>query len=76
MEEELKPETRLRELAHSIEAPLELSYGQGKIRGAIFEKVAETQLIQPTFIYDYPTELSPLSKTKPGDPETVERFEL
>jgi lysyl-tRNA synthetase class II len=44
--------------------------------GAVFEAVAEPHLIQPTFIYDYPTELSPLSKTKPEDPETVERFEL
>jgi lysyl-tRNA synthetase class 2 len=43
---------------------------------AIFEVVVEPHLIQPTFIYDYPTEVSPLSKTKPDDPDTVERFEL
>jgi lysyl-tRNA synthetase class 2 len=34
------------------------------------------RLIQPTFVYEFPTEVSPLSKQKPGDPETVERFEL
>jgi lysyl-tRNA synthetase class 2 len=44
--------------------------------GNIFEAVAEPHLIQPTFIYDYPAEVSPLSKTKRDDPETVERFEL
>jgi lysyl-tRNA synthetase class 2 len=42
----------------------------------IFERVAETQLIQPTIIYDYPVETSPLSKNKPDEPEMVERFEL
>ena len=37
---------------------------------------AADRLVQPTFVYDFPTEVSPLSKQKPGDPETVERFEL
>ena len=36
----------------------------------------EDRLIQPTFVYDFPTEVSPLSKQRPDDPETVERFEL
>ncbi len=42
----------------------------------IFERVVETKLIQPTIIYDYPVETSPLSKNKPEDPAFVERFEL
>ena len=42
----------------------------------IFERVAEAQLIQPTIIYDYPVETSPLSKNKPDDPAFVERFEI
>jgi lysyl-tRNA synthetase class 2 len=42
----------------------------------IFEKLCEEKLIQPTFIYDFPTEVSPLSKQKADDPDTVERFEL
>ena len=36
----------------------------------------EDELVQPTFVYDFPTEVSPLSKQKPDDPDTVERFEL
>ncbi|MBZ5578394.1 MAG: lysine--tRNA ligase [Acidobacteriia bacterium] len=42
----------------------------------IFERRVEEQLIQPTLIYDYPVETSPLSKNKPDDPAFVERFEI
>jgi lysyl-tRNA synthetase class 2 len=42
----------------------------------IFERVVEEKLIQPTVIYDYPVETSPLSKQKPDDPAFVERFEI
>src|SRR5215510_7530270 len=48
----------------------------GNLIGALFEAVAEQHLIQPTFIYDYPVELSPLSKQKACDKSLVERFEL
>ena len=50
--------------------------GAGKTATAIFEALCEEDLIQPTFIHDFPTEVSPLSKQKPDDPDTVERFEL
>ena len=50
--------------------------GAGKIAAEIFEALCEDELIQPTFVYDFPTEVSPLSKQKPDDPDTVERFEL
>jgi lysyl-tRNA synthetase class 2 len=43
---------------------------------AVFEQACEPQLIQPTLVYDYPVEASPLSKNKPGDPGWVERFEI
>jgi lysyl-tRNA synthetase class 2 len=42
----------------------------------IFERMVEARLIQPTIIYDYPVETSPLSKNKPEEPEFVERFEI
>ncbi len=48
----------------------------GKAIGDFFEAVAEEHLIQPTFIYDFPTAISPLSKQKPDDPSLTERFEL
>src|SRR5437016_9078872 len=48
----------------------------GNLIGSLFETVAEQHLVQPTFIYDYPVELSPLSKQKASDPALVERFEL
>jgi lysyl-tRNA synthetase class 2 len=48
----------------------------GKSVYAIFEELVEPNLVQPTFIYDYPTAVSPLSKQKPDDPDHVERFEI
>jgi lysyl-tRNA synthetase, class II len=50
--------------------------GAGQIAAAMFEALCEDQLVQPTFVYDFPTEVSPLSKQRPDDPDTVERFEL
>ena len=50
--------------------------GAGRIAAAIFEALCEDDLVRPTFVYDFPTEVSPLSKQKPDDPDTVERFEL
>jgi lysyl-tRNA synthetase class 2 len=43
---------------------------------ALFESNCESRLIQPTLVYDYPVEASPLSKNKPDDPDWVERFEI
>ena len=43
---------------------------------ALFERYAEKKLIQPTIIYDFPVEVSPLSKNKPLEPELTERFEI
>ncbi len=48
---------------------------RGKLIGAMLDEFLEPSSIQPTFIYDYPREISPLAKMKPGDPLTVERFE-
>jgi lysyl-tRNA synthetase class 2 len=48
----------------------------GKTIAALFEAVAEEHLVQPTIIYDFPVEISPLSKNKPDEPAWVERFEI
>jgi lysyl-tRNA synthetase, class II len=52
------------------------SWGAGRITTEIFERLNEDRLVHPTFVYDFPTEVSPLSKQRPDDPDTVERFEL
>lgn len=52
------------------------SHGLGDIINSFFEKYVEENLEQPTFIYDYPLEISPLTKKKPGQPNLTERFEL
>jgi lysyl-tRNA synthetase class 2 len=48
----------------------------GRIAADVFEALCEHDLVQPTFVFDFPTEVSPLSKQKADDPDTVERFEL
>ncbi len=48
---------------------------KGHILAAFFDAFVEDKLIQPTFIYDYPVEISPLAKRKPEDPSMTERFE-
>jgi lysyl-tRNA synthetase class 2 len=48
---------------------------RGKLIDALLSDFLEPTLIQPTFVYDYPRDISPLAKSKPGDPTTVERFE-
>jgi lysyl-tRNA synthetase, class II len=75
-EEDLRSLDRLRSFAESFHAHFEPSDGPGKLLTTLFETVAEAHLIQPTIVYDYPAEVSPLSKTKADDPDTVERFEL
>jgi lysyl-tRNA synthetase class 2 len=52
------------------------SFRRGEILNLFFEVFCEEQLIQPTFICDYPIEISPLTKKKPGNPALTERFEL
>jgi lysyl-tRNA synthetase class 2 len=48
----------------------------GEWTGLLFEMVAEDKLVQPTILYDFPTDISPLSKQKPDDPSVTERFEI
>jgi lysyl-tRNA synthetase class 2 len=63
-------------IARRLHLELHPSWGAGKIATEIFERLNEASLVQPTFVYDFPTEVSPLSKQRADDPDTVERFEL
>jgi len=75
-ESELRSLDSAQALAGALHVELEPGAGPGKITAALFEALWEPLLVQPTFVYDFPTEVSPLSKQKPDDPDTVERFEL
>jgi len=48
---------------------------RGKLIESLLNDYLEPTLIQPTFLYDYPRDISPLAKSKPGNPQMVERFE-
>ena len=63
-------------LASRLHIELQPAWGAGRMTTEIFERLHDGELIQPTFVYDFPTEVSPLSKQRPDDPDTVERFEL
>ncbi len=52
------------------------SMSDGEITGLLFETLAEPKLMQPTLLYDFPTDISPLAKCRPDDPSLVERFEV
>jgi lysyl-tRNA synthetase class 2 len=75
-EPELRDRERAAALAGRLGVAVEPGMGAGKITAAMFEALCEEELVQPTFVYDFPTEVSPLSKQKADDPDTVERFEL
>jgi lysyl-tRNA synthetase class 2 len=64
-----------KKLAESIGIEVEDGMVRGNIINLVFEEKVEDTLIQPTFIMDYPVEISPLTKRKPSDPRLVERFE-
>ncbi|PCI65196.1 MAG: lysine--tRNA ligase [Piscirickettsiaceae bacterium] len=64
------------ELAERLHIPLEASYGLGKIQIEIFEKTVEEKLHEPTFITEYPTEVSPLARRSDADPFVTDRFEF
>jgi lysyl-tRNA synthetase class 2 len=60
--------------ADPVDADERLS--DGERIGELFEAIAEEHLVQPTFIYDFPIEISPLAKRRAGDPSLADRFEL
>jgi lysyl-tRNA synthetase class 2 len=65
--------------AKSTGAPYAAAKGtlkDGEWTGLLFETLAEDKLVQPTILYEFPTDISPLSKQKPDDPTVTERFEI
>ncbi|MBR1661666.1 MAG: lysine--tRNA ligase [Acidaminococcaceae bacterium] len=64
-----------RQMADEAHVAYEESWGVGKIINAFFDEFVEDKLIQPTFIYKYPKEISPLAKSSEEDPEITDRFE-
>ncbi|PLR31290.1 lysine--tRNA ligase [Chimaeribacter californicus] len=80
-----RPETNLADLddfdkavaiAHSLGIKVEKSWGLGRVVTEIFEETAESHLIQPTFITEYPAEVSPLARRNDENPEITDRFEF
>lgn len=70
---------RYNDWAKLVGAPYAVAKGivkDGEWTGLLFETIAEDKLIQPTILYDFPTDISPLSKQKPEDPSLTERFEI
>jgi lysyl-tRNA synthetase class 2 len=68
-------ENQLRDTCRRLQVPVDETMGKGKLIDAIFGEKCEPHLIQPTFIMDYPIEMSPLAKKHRSKPGLVERFE-
>ncbi len=75
-EDDLVDRTSMERVARRLGVERIDQRSDGQLLAELFEVTAETQLINPTFITDFPREISPLAKSRPDDPETVERFEL
>ncbi len=69
-------EDQLREACKKLGVDVDKTMGKGKLVDAIFGQFCEDELIQPTFVMDYPIEMSPLCKRHRSNPELTERFEL
>ena len=69
-------EVQLREVCAKLAVPIDETMGKGKLIDEIFGEKCEGNYIQPTFITDYPIEMSPLCKAHRDNPELTERFEL
>lgn len=74
--EELQTLDGARAIAKKLGIPLKDSYGLGKVQIEIFEKTVEHRLMQPTFITEYPTEVSPLARRSDSNPFVTDRFEF
>lgn len=75
-EENLATKEAALKITERLKIPVEDSYGLGKIQIEIFEKTVEEKLQEPTFITEYPTEVSPLARRSDSNPFVTERFEF
>lgn len=66
----------LADFAQKVGAPVQPGFGCGKILTEIFEQVVEANLFDPTFITEYPTEVSPLARRNDDNPDVTDRFEF
>ena len=71
-----RSEEELREACRTLNVETDETMGKGKLIDAIFGQYCESDLVQPTFITDYPIEMSPLCKRHRSNPDLTERFEL
>ncbi|WP_303291354.1 lysine--tRNA ligase [Marinobacter sp. SS5-14b] len=74
--EQLADDAKAREVAKNLGIHVKDIWGLGKVQIEIFEATAEHRLMQPTFITEYPKEISPLARCKDSDPFVTERFEF
>ncbi|MCS5711065.1 lysine--tRNA ligase [Candidatus Berkiella aquae] len=74
--DDLENRQKLESYAKELGLPLKSDYGMGKIQIEIFEKTVESRLMAPTFITEYPTEVSPLARASNHNPEVTDRFEF
>jgi lysyl-tRNA synthetase class 2 len=70
------PVEHLRELCEKFEIEPEPSWGAGKLVFELYDNLCEEMLVNPTFVCDYPVEVSPLAKRRDDDPRLTDRFEL
>ncbi len=70
------PVAEARAICDRFDVPWQPSWGSGKLLLEVYEKTTEHAIIEPTFVMDYPREVSPLARPHRDDPELTERFEL